>query len=60
MEDGWGLATDGKVIFGSDGSSTLYHLDPQTLKGFSLLHLRAFFAELLNVLCLTELLPHVL
>ncbi|CAL9759305.1 unnamed protein product [Musa acuminata subsp. burmannicoides] len=32
MRDGWGLATDGKVIFGTDGSSTLYHLDPQTLK----------------------------
>lgn len=32
MKDGWGLTTDGKVIFGSDGSSTLYHLDPITLK----------------------------
>ncbi|XP_037495368.1 glutaminyl-peptide cyclotransferase isoform X2 [Jatropha curcas] len=32
MHDGWGLATDGKVLFGSDGSSTLYKLDPQTLK----------------------------
>ncbi|KAK8968909.1 Glutaminyl-peptide cyclotransferase [Platanthera guangdongensis] len=28
MKDGWGLATDGKIIFGSDGSSTLYQLDP--------------------------------
>lgn len=34
MEDGWGLATDGKVLFGSDGTSTLYKIDPQTLKGF--------------------------
>jgi len=33
MKDGWGLATDGKVLFGSDGSSTLYKIDPQTFKG---------------------------
>lgn len=32
MNDGWGLATDGKVIFGSDGSSTLYQIDPLTFK----------------------------
>ncbi|CAL0303360.1 unnamed protein product [Lupinus luteus] len=32
MKDGWGLATDGKALFGSDGSSTLYELDPQTFK----------------------------
>ncbi|XP_050221086.1 glutaminyl-peptide cyclotransferase [Mercurialis annua] len=32
MSDGWGLATDGKVLFGSDGTSALYQLDPQTLK----------------------------
>ncbi|KAL2542090.1 Glutaminyl-peptide cyclotransferase [Abeliophyllum distichum] len=32
MQDGWGLATDGKVIFGTDGSSTLYRINPQTLK----------------------------
>ncbi|KAI5559666.1 hypothetical protein POPTR_017G146200v4 [Populus trichocarpa] len=32
MEDGWGLATNGKVLFGSDGTSALYQLDPQTLK----------------------------
>ncbi|KAL9324046.1 hypothetical protein ACSQ67_008903 [Phaseolus vulgaris] len=32
MNDGWGLATDGKVFFGSDGSSTLYQIDPQTFK----------------------------
>ncbi|XP_022863575.1 glutaminyl-peptide cyclotransferase-like isoform X2 [Olea europaea var. sylvestris] len=31
MQDGWGLATDGKVIFG-DGTSTLYQINPQTLK----------------------------
>lgn len=36
MKDGWGLATDGKVLFGSDGSSTLYRIDPQTFKGQSL------------------------
>ncbi|XP_021663580.2 glutaminyl-peptide cyclotransferase isoform X2 [Hevea brasiliensis] len=32
MHDGWGLATDGKILFGSDGTSTLYQIDPQTLK----------------------------
>ncbi|KAG0453853.1 hypothetical protein HPP92_025157 [Vanilla planifolia] len=32
MKDGWGLATDGNVIFGSDGSSKLYQLDPVTWK----------------------------
>ncbi|KAL5813087.1 hypothetical protein ACOSQ3_028037 [Xanthoceras sorbifolium] len=32
MKDGWGLASDGKVLFGSDGTSTLYQIDPQTLK----------------------------
>ncbi|KAK8470300.1 hypothetical protein PHAVU_004G107900 [Phaseolus vulgaris] len=35
MKDGWGLATDGKVLFGSDGSSTLYQINPQTLKALS-------------------------
>ncbi|XP_076951909.1 glutaminyl-peptide cyclotransferase-like [Bidens hawaiensis] len=32
MKDGWGLATDGKILFGSDGSSSLYHLNPRTMK----------------------------
>lgn len=32
MNDGWGFATDGKVLFGSDGSSSLYQIDPQTMK----------------------------
>ncbi|CAN8273899.1 unnamed protein product [Cochlearia groenlandica] len=32
MKDGWGLATDGKVLFGSDGTSTLYRMDPKTFK----------------------------
>ncbi|KAL5727248.1 hypothetical protein ACHQM5_000465 [Ranunculus cassubicifolius] len=32
MRDGWGLATDGEVLFGSDGSSTLYRLNPQTFR----------------------------
>lgn len=35
MRDGWGLATDGEVLFGTDGSSTLYKLNPETLKGLS-------------------------
>ncbi|KAJ8536813.1 hypothetical protein K7X08_035214 [Anisodus acutangulus] len=34
MPDGWGLATDGKVLFGSDGSSTLYQIDPQNYERF--------------------------
>jgi hypothetical protein len=34
MRDGWGLATDGKVLFGSDGSSKLYRLDPKSLEGY--------------------------
>jgi glutamine cyclotransferase len=33
MRDGWGLATDGKVLFGSDGTSRLYQLDPESLEG---------------------------
>lgn len=33
MEDGWGLATDGKILYGSDGTPTLYQIDPQTFKG---------------------------
>jgi glutamine cyclotransferase len=32
MRDGWGLATDGKVLFGSDGTSKLYQLDPKSLE----------------------------
>nr|GMD04302.1 glutaminyl-peptide cyclotransferase-like isoform X2 [Ipomoea batatas] len=32
MKDGWGLATDGKVLYGSDGTSTLYQIDPRTKK----------------------------
>ncbi|KAF7046398.1 hypothetical protein CFC21_055430 [Triticum aestivum] len=32
MLDGWGLATDGKIIFGSDGTSKLYQLDPESLE----------------------------
>ncbi|KAI4351652.1 hypothetical protein L6164_005988 [Bauhinia variegata] len=35
MEDGWGLANDGKDLFGSDGSSTLYQIDPQTFEVIS-------------------------
>ncbi|XP_031391042.1 glutaminyl-peptide cyclotransferase [Punica granatum] len=35
MQDGWGLATDGKSLIGSDGTSTLYQLDVQTLKVMS-------------------------
>lgn len=33
MQDGWGLATDGEVLFGTDGTSTLYLINPHTLKG---------------------------
>jgi glutamine cyclotransferase len=34
MHDGWGLATDGEILYGSDGSSSLYHLDPLTFRGY--------------------------
>lgn len=34
MQDGWGLATNGKVLFGSDGTSTLYKIDLKTMKVF--------------------------
>jgi glutamine cyclotransferase len=34
MRDGWGLATDGKVLFGSDGTSMLYKLDSKSLEGY--------------------------
>lgn len=32
MKDGWGLATDGKVLYGSDGTSTIYVMQPSTFK----------------------------
>ncbi|WOH08828.1 hypothetical protein DCAR_0728278 [Daucus carota subsp. sativus] len=32
MGDGWGLATDGKCLFGTDESSTLYQIDPLNMK----------------------------
>nr|GFA59563.1 glutaminyl-peptide cyclotransferase [Tanacetum cinerariifolium] len=32
MHDGWGFATDGEVLLGSDGSPSLYQIDPQTMK----------------------------
>lgn len=32
MQDGWGLATDGKILFGSDGTSTLYQIDPHNFR----------------------------
>jgi len=32
MRDGWGLATDGKVLFGSDGTSKLYQMDPKSFE----------------------------
>ncbi|XP_074291552.1 glutaminyl-peptide cyclotransferase [Silene latifolia] len=32
MKDGWGLTTDGKTLFGSDGSSILYQMDPKTME----------------------------
>jgi Glutamine cyclotransferase len=34
MLDGWGLATDGEILYGSDGCSSLYHLDPVTFRGY--------------------------
>ncbi|XP_050252557.1 glutaminyl-peptide cyclotransferase isoform X1 [Quercus robur] len=32
MKDGWGLATDENVLFGSDGTSTLYLINHQNFK----------------------------
>ncbi|XP_057952119.1 glutaminyl-peptide cyclotransferase-like isoform X2 [Malania oleifera] len=32
MKDGWGLATNGFILFGSDGTSTLYQMDSRTFK----------------------------
>eukprot|EP00250_Pteridium_aquilinum_P009573 c18763_g1_i1 orf=713-1423(-) len=32
MKDGWGLATDGKIIYGSDGTSTIYVMQQSTFK----------------------------
>ena len=33
MGDGWGLTSDDKHIVGSDGTATLYFMDPDTLRG---------------------------
>ncbi|KAG5007060.1 hypothetical protein JHK82_024987 [Glycine max] len=53
MNDGWGLATDGKVLFGSDGSSTLYQMiqtDPQTFKvNVYALHFSGIYIALFSV-----------
>ncbi|XP_056159033.1 glutaminyl-peptide cyclotransferase isoform X2 [Syzygium oleosum] len=32
MKDGWGLATDGKMLFGTDGTSTLYQINPHNFR----------------------------
>ncbi|XP_076931024.1 glutaminyl-peptide cyclotransferase-like [Bidens hawaiensis] len=32
MKDGWGFASDGKVLFGSDGSSSIYKINPHTME----------------------------
>ncbi|KAG9455317.1 hypothetical protein H6P81_008221 [Aristolochia fimbriata] len=52
MKDGWGLATDGKVIYGSDGTSTLYTLNPKTMKvlGKSTVTSNGYQVSLLNEL----------
>ena len=42
MQDGWGLATDGKILFGSDGTSTLYHMNPKTFKGLHYAEISVF------------------
>lgn len=33
MQDGWGLATDGKILFGTDGTSMLYQISPHNFRG---------------------------
>ncbi|KAL9264110.1 Glutaminyl-peptide cyclotransferase-like protein [Drosera capensis] len=52
MRDGWGLATDGKILFGSDGTSTLYQIDPQTMNVLQRLnvHYKGLEVHLLNEL----------
>ena len=45
MTDGWGLATDGKILYGSDGTSTLYQIDPETFTGFSVVLLKIKFHD---------------
>ncbi|MCO5548956.1 hypothetical protein L7F22_002420 [Adiantum nelumboides] len=39
MKDGWGLSTDGKVIYGSDGTSTVYVMQPSSFKGLQCLNI---------------------
>lgn len=54
MKEGWGFATDGKVIFGSDGTSSLYEISPQNFKGcFDLFIFLPF-----HLVILLEIYPH--
>ncbi|GJN01182.1 hypothetical protein PR202_ga18427 [Eleusine coracana subsp. coracana] len=49
MKDGWGLATDGEVLFGTDGTSTLYQLDPKSLEVMKMVTVRYHGNEVLNL-----------
>ncbi|GJN29960.1 hypothetical protein PR202_gb18230 [Eleusine coracana subsp. coracana] len=49
MKDGWGLATDGEVLFGSDGTSTLYQLDPKSLEVMKMVTVRYHGNEVPNL-----------
>ncbi|KAJ4783490.1 glutaminyl cyclase [Rhynchospora pubera] len=49
MHDGWGLATDGEVLYGSDGSSSLYHLDPSTFQALKRVTVKYHDREIINL-----------
>eukprot|EP00252_Welwitschia_mirabilis_P012142 TRINITY_DN2700_c0_g1_i1.p1 TRINITY_DN2700_c0_g1~~TRINITY_DN2700_c0_g1_i1.p1 ORF type:complete len:291 (-),score=23.78 TRINITY_DN2700_c0_g1_i1:221-1093(-) len=49
MKDGWGLTTDGKGLFGSDGSSRLYYLDAVTFKEKHHVHVKYEGKEVRNL-----------
>lgn len=35
MAEGWGLTQDGHFLYASDGSETIYKIDPKTFKVLS-------------------------
>ncbi|XP_078161470.1 glutaminyl cyclase isoform X1 [Carex rostrata] len=49
MRDGWGLATDGEILYGSDGSSSLYHLDPLTFQALKRVTVQYHDREIINL-----------
>ncbi len=47
--DGWGLTTDGKNLIMSDGTSTIYYLEPSTFKVLRKITVRNGSSEVSNV-----------